>query len=253
MVRIPAGWFSMGSDRGREDERPVHRVWVDGFLMDRFEVTQAQLRRYLPAVRSRFKGDELPAEQLNWDDAAEYCNKRSEAEGLTPCYRRDAQGNWHCDFAADGYRLPTEAEWEYACRAGSGGAYFFGDEAARLGRYAWYVDNAGGKTHPVGRKRPNRWGLHDILGNVAEWCHDAYDPGAYPQGERRNPRGPVERGEDCALRGGSFKSKAQRLRSAARRGELGYKDNCENREHLGFRCVRRAPAARPQTDAAAPG
>ena len=108
---------------------------------------------------SRWKGGTNPVEQLRWSDAAKFCNKRSEAEGLQPCYDLSTL---KCNFDANGYRLPTEAEWEYACRANTATAYFFGDNPAKLGDYAWFEKNAGGKTRPVGQKRPNPWGLYDM-------------------------------------------------------------------------------------------
>ncbi|HIQ22290.1 MAG TPA: formylglycine-generating enzyme family protein, partial [Planctomycetes bacterium] len=178
MVRIPAGRFRMGSTAGEKDERPVHEVWVDAFWMDRYEVTQAQWAKlaerneFLPIDPSHFKGPNRPVEMVAWDMAALWCNERSRAEGLEPCYD---ELSGECNFEADGYRLPTEAEWEYACRAGSTGEFCFGSDPGRLGQYAWYARNASRKTHPVGLKRPNAWGLYDVHGNVAEWCSDRYD------------------------------------------------------------------------------
>ena len=116
MVLIPAGTFDMGSDKGTADEAPVHKVSVGPFWMDRYEVVQEEFKKYQRPDPSHFKGPRQPLEQINWTDAAVYCNDRSRAEGLTPCYD---EKTWECNFTADGYRLPTEAEWEYACRAGT--------------------------------------------------------------------------------------------------------------------------------------
>jgi formylglycine-generating enzyme required for sulfatase activity len=241
MVVIPAGSFEMGSRHGREDEAPVHRVTIDSFLMDRYEVTQTAFDKIgqseaLPNP-SHFKGADLPVEQVTWPQAARFCNARSRFEGLTPCYNED---NGECNFQANGYRLPTEAEWEYACRAGTDSDYSCGSEARALGDFAWFADNSGKKTHPVGQKKPNPWGLFDMHGNVAEWCQDAYDKGYYQGGPDKNPRGPAD-GKENVLRGGSWKSAADALRSAARIGETpGFSDACLARDAIGFRCVRAA-------------
>jgi formylglycine-generating enzyme required for sulfatase activity len=242
MVLIPAASFEMGSRHGGADEQPVHKVWVDSFLMDRREVTQALYEKVgrLEALPnpSHFKGQDLPVEQVTWPQAARFCNARSRFEGLRPCYNEDTGA---CDFNADGYRLPTEAEWEYACRAGTTTDYSFGNEARKLGDCAWLADNAGKKTHPVGEKKANPWGLFDMHGNVAEWCQDVYDKSYYQASPDRNPRGPAE-GKEYVLRGGSWKSAAAALRSSYRLGENpGFSDACLARDAIGFRCVRRAP------------
>jgi formylglycine-generating enzyme required for sulfatase activity len=242
MVLIPAGSFAMGSRHGRDDERPLHTVSVAAFLMDRHEVTQTEYEK-LGKVEAfpnpaHFKGPDLPVEQVTWPQAAHFCNARSRFEGLKACYNEDTA---ECDFSADGYRLPTEAEWEYACRAGSDADYSCGDER-RLGDAAWFADNADKKTHPVGQKRANAWGLFDLHGNVAEWCQDVYDRDFYKNSPERNPRGPAD-GKEYVLRGGSWKSPAAALRSAYRLGETpGFSDACLARDAIGFRCVRRAPS-----------
>ena len=238
MVLIPAGTFTMGSRRGKEDEALVHQASVDSFLMDKYEVTQAEYERQGLPNPSHFKGPDLPVEQVTWAQAASYCNTRSRAEGLKPCYNEQTS---ECDFAADGYRLPTEAEWEYSCRAGTDTDYCFGNDPGKLGQYAWYTDNAARKTHPVGRKKPNRWGLYDMHGNVAEWCNDVYDAGYYRTSPAANPRGPAD-GKQYVLRGGSWSSGAEALRSSYRLGENpGFSDACLARDAIGFRCVRKAP------------
>ena len=242
MVQIPAGSFEMGSRHGRDDERPVHKVWIDSFLMDQHEVTQAEYEK-LGQIEafpnpSHFKGSDLPVEQVSWPQAARFCNARSRAEGLQPCYNEDTG---ECDFQANGYRLPTEAEWEYACRAGMLTDWSFGGDARKLGDFAWFADNSGKKTHAVGQKRPNAWGLYDMHGNVAEWCHDVYQKDYYAQSPEKNPRGPAD-GKEYVLRGGSWKSAAEALRSAYRLGENpGFSDACLARDAIGFRCVRKAP------------
>jgi formylglycine-generating enzyme required for sulfatase activity len=186
---------------------------------------------------SKFKGDDRPAEMISWVDAARYCNARSEAEGLQPCYNEDTT----CNYDATGYRLPTEAEWEYACRAGTSRAYSFGNDPLLLNENGWFKENAGKQTHPVGKKKPNAWGLYDMHGNVAEWCNDKYGEAYYESSPVRNPRGPDE-GEMYVLRGGSWASSKDACRSAYRAADNpGFTDACFPRETIGFRCVRKGP------------
>ena len=237
MVAIPAGWFQMGSRNGKPDERPVHRVWVDAFLMDRCEITQQQYGKRVLGNPSHFKGPDRPVEQVSWADAAWFCNKRSRAEGLQPCYN---EATAECNVGAGGYRLPTEAEWEYACRAGTVADYPFGSNPRRLNDHAWFKANAAKKTHPVGTRKPNPWGLCDMHGNVAEWCNDVYETGYYAVSPARNPTGPAD-GERYVLRGGAWNSGPDTCRSAFRTGEApGFQDACFSRDAIGFRCVRKA-------------
>ncbi len=236
MVVIPGGWFEMGNN-GVPDEAPVHKVWISPFWMDRREVPQEQFRKYQISDPSHFKGPGQPLERVNWSDAATYCNERSLAEGLTPCYD---EKTWACNFDANGYRLPTEAEWEYACRAGTSTRYSFGDDVRRLPDYAWFNEDAAGKTHPPGQKRPNAWGLYDMHGNVAEWCNDRYAKDYYGRSPERDPRGP-DKGNERVLRGGSWKSSADACRSTYRASDPSINDTCLAADTIGFRCVRKPP------------
>ncbi len=237
MVMVPAGEFLMGSDRGRQDERPPHRVRLDAFLMDRTEVIQEQFRRLNLPDPSAIKGPGMPVHMVSWVQAARFCNERSRAEGLTPCYDESTA---ECDFGADGYRLPTEAEWEYACRAGTDTDYSCGNDPNRLRDYAWFAANSQGRIQPAGRKGPNRWGLYDMHGNVSEWCNDAYKPDYYRESPAENPRGPAN-GKQYVVRGGSFRQDAETIRSTRRAFDNpGFGDACLSPETLGFRCVRRA-------------
>jgi formylglycine-generating enzyme required for sulfatase activity len=238
MVLVPGGEFVMGDDGAEQDERPAHKVRVGAFYMDKYEVTQKSYEALMGANPSKYKQPERPVEQVSWFNAAKYCNMRSLREGLTPCY--DLQ-SVRCDFSADGYRLPTEAEWEYACRAGTTSAYSFGSNAADLAAYAWFKKDSQNTTHPVGQKRPNPWGLYDMYGNVAEWCYDVYDEGYYQHQAGESPTGPAS-GEERVLRGGSWAVAADACRSSARFSDApGFADVCFGYDAYGFRCVRRSP------------
>lgn len=250
MVLLPAGSFVMGSADGEPEEAPPHEVSLDAFWIDRTEVTQQQYGKLVLGNPSHFKGPDRPVEQVSWADAALYCNARSRSEGLEPCYDEESA---KCNFQADGYRLPTEAEWEYACRAGAATAYAFGADPQQLGQHAWFADNASKKTQPVARKKPNAWGLYDMHGNVAEWCNDVYEAGYYRQSPAANPPGPAD-GDKYVLRGGAWNSRPARCRAAARAGENpGFQDACFARDAIGFRCVRRANSASNTSPQRQPG
>jgi formylglycine-generating enzyme required for sulfatase activity len=235
MVLLPGGTFIMG-DEDEIDALP-HEVSVGSFYIDTHLVTQEQYEKLMEDNPSRWKGDKNPVEQMRWSDAVKYCNARSESEGHQACYDLNT---WKCNFAANGYRLPTEAEWEYACRAGTTTNYFFGDDASKLKAYAWFEDNSGSKPRPVGQKPANPWGLFDMHGNVWEWCNDFYKVDYYQESPKENPRGP-EAGETRVLRGGAWKFSAESCNSAYRYNENpGYADVCFGYDIYGFRCVRNA-------------
>jgi formylglycine-generating enzyme required for sulfatase activity len=238
MVLLPGGTFTMGDEY--EIDSPPHEVTVNAFYIDKYLVTQEQYEKLMGENPSRWKAKTNPVEQMRWSDAVRYCNARSKAEGLEPCYDLNT---WKCNFAANGYRLPTEAEWEYACRAGTTTAYFFGDDQLKLKAYAWYEDNSASKPRPVGQKPPNPWGLYDMHGNVWEWCNDFYKVDYYQESPKENPRGP-QTGETKVLRGGAWKFSAESCRSGYRYNENpGYADVCFGYDIYGFRCVRDAPTA----------
>jgi len=197
------------------DEQPQHTVKVTlPFYLGTHQVTQGQYQAVMGDNPSQFKGsDDLPVETVSWVDAVTFCNKLSEREKWTPYYRVD--GTEVTPVGGDGYRLPSEAEWEYACRAKSTTLYPFGDDAGALGEHAWYSRNSESKTHTVGQKLPNAWGLHDMLGNVWEWCADWYDENYHACSPPANPPGAP--GAACRVsRGGSWYSAPRRCRPAFR-------------------------------------
>jgi formylglycine-generating enzyme required for sulfatase activity len=197
-VLIPAGTFLMGAERGAPDEHPVHQVTISQpFYLGRYPVTQAQWAAIMQTNPSGFQGEHHPVENVSWEDIQEFIHRLNAKEGGTP------------------YRLPTEAEWEYAARAGSTAAYCFGDNASQLGEYGWYKANAGGKTHPVGKLKPNVWGLYDMHGNVWEWVQDWY--GSYPAEAVGDPQGSPS-GSSRVRRGGSWSTGAESCRLSKRNG-----------------------------------
>ena len=225
--KIPAGTFMMGSpegQEGRKDNETQHPVTISkAFYMQTTEVTQGQWKEVMGTepwkVQSFVKeGPDYAATYVSWDDAVAYCKKLSDKEGKT-------------------YRLPTEAEWEYACRAGTETAWSFGDDEKVLGDYAWYKENAWDfdekYAHQVGLKIPNAFGLYDMHGNVYEWCHDYYEEVYYKQSPEQDPQGPAS-GSFRVLRGGSWGVSSRFTRSAYRnRLDADYRDN-----RYGFRLVR---------------
>jgi formylglycine-generating enzyme required for sulfatase activity len=243
MVAIPGGRFHMGSAGGAANEQPEHEVELSPFVIDKYEVTQDQYAQLQLPNPAHFKGPRRPVEQVRWSDAALFCNERSRADGLEPCYD---EVTFACNFAASGYRLPTEAEWEYAARAGSQQVAAASGEAVPLDARACYAGNSSAQTQPAGSRRANAWGLHDLQGNVAEWCNDVYAEDYYARSATVDPRGPVE-GEKRVLRGGSWKSTEDECRVTARAADdPGISDACFARDTYGFRCVRRPNAQEAQ-------
>jgi sulfatase modifying factor 1 len=200
MVLVKGGTFMMGEEDPYQYMGPIHTVTVDSFCIGKFEVTQAEWQAIMGDNPSFYKGDNNPAEQVSWLEIIEYCNKRSEKEGLTLCYSKIGE-NIVCDFTAVGYRLPCEVEWEFACIGGEKSNNYFFSGSNDVGEVAWYEGNSGGKPHAVGGKKPNELGIYDMNGNVWEWCWDWYDEDYYKKSPAENPRGP-EKGKARTYRGG---------------------------------------------------
>ncbi len=226
LVLIPKGTFQMGSppsEQGSGDDERQHEVTLtQDYYLGAFEVTQAQYRKVMGNNPSNFQGDVVaerhpqtgrvvkegdssrhPVERVSWNDAVEFCKRLSDLPEEKKAGRV--------------YRLPTEAEWEYACRAGRKTAFSFGEESDSLGDFAWFAGNSGGKTRAVGEKKPNAWGLYDMHGNVWEWCSDWYSE--YPKGAVSDPAGPIE-SSLRVHRGGCWDFEAAFCRSARRSGDL---------------------------------
>jgi len=221
LVWIETGTFMMGSPAGEKDrfgdelQHPV--TLTKGYWLGKYPVTQEQWERVMGSNPSYFKGARNPVEEVSWDDCQEFIQELN---------RRVSGG---------GFGLPTEAQWEYACRAGSTGAYCFGDDEDRLVQYAWYPENCGHTTHPVGEKKPNAWGLHDMHGNVWEWCQDWWD--SYSSGAQTDPTGAAS-GSRRVSRGGSCGDFARLCRSADRISR--YPDDRDFNKN-GFRLTRTLP------------
>jgi formylglycine-generating enzyme required for sulfatase activity len=241
----------MGSNSGRRDEKPVHKVTVKSFSMSKYPVTQKEwfevmgttMRQLMYGEEeifmddvSRGEGDNYPMRFVSWHEAIEYCNRRSMKEGLTPVYSGSGD-NIAFDRKANGYRLPTEAEWEYAAKGGRNQTYqaFEYSGSNRADAVAWYDENSGDSTHPVGKKAPNALGLYDMSGNVWEWCWDWH--GDYTSGPQTDPVG-ASSGDTSdygrVARGGSWGSPARLVRPACR-----YNGHPNARiNDVGFRLVR---------------
>jgi len=247
MIFVKGGTFQMGSINGVTDEEPLHSVTLSDFLIANYPVTQALWKYIMEVNPSKFTGDDnLPVEQVSWYDAVEFCNKLSEKEGLHKVYniiksRKDPDNNnehdnvrWlvYCDFTVNGYRLPTEAEWEYAARGGSLSKNYTYSGSDNADDVAWYDKNSVHKTHPVGGPmQPNELGIYNMSGNVWEWCWDWY--GKYSAESQLNPSGPPT-GIDRVCRGGSKSYFIGGLRPANRGN---YPPN-DKGDFLGFRIVR---------------
>jgi formylglycine-generating enzyme required for sulfatase activity len=248
-IFVGAGSFVMGShlnERGRGNSETPHRVHVKAFYMSQYQITQEEYEALMGNNPSFFTGSNLPVETVSWFDAIEYCNRRSLQEGLNPVYtinvgridlkNRNSAMRWLVTWnqEANGYRLPTEAEWEYAAKGGNEtpGDFLFSGSNTQT-EVAWYAINSGGAPHPVGTKDPNKIGLHDMSGNVWEWCWDWY--GELTITEQFAPTG-ADAGTHRVIRGGSWADSAAYIRSAYRNSTIPSNLSMG----LGFRIVRSA-------------
>jgi formylglycine-generating enzyme required for sulfatase activity len=246
MVLVEGGTFRMGRNLGPyyDNAKPAHRVTVGSFYMARYEVTQKEWTEIMGTTVAQQKertgsslefmgeGDNYPIYAVSWYEAVEYCNRLSIKEGLIPAYRGSGD-DITCDFNATGYRLPTEAEWEYAARGGNKGFVLWKYSGGNnLDEVAWYWENGGRSTHPVGTKKPNRLGLYDMTGNVLEWCWDRYKFG-YTRENQMNPAGPSS-GAERVLRGDGWLSMASVIRLGSRGGSRPHQRYIT----VGFRVVR---------------
>jgi formylglycine-generating enzyme required for sulfatase activity len=253
MVYVQGGTFNMGSTDGQDDEKPVHQVTVSSFYICRYEVTVGEFRQFVNATGYKTQAEtgggayiwtgsaweqksdanwknpylaqnmDHPVTCVSWYDAIAYCNWRSRNEGLMPVYSVNnsfapadwSKGTVECDFKSNGYRLPTEAEWEFAARGGtkSKGYTYSGSDA--IGSVAWFWDNANKSTQQVGLEASNELGIYDMSGNVWEWCWDWYDSGYYAKSPGSDPRG-AGSGSSRVLRGGAWYNSGNYCRVAFR-------------------------------------
>lgn len=250
MKLITGGTFTMGSDKSvNVNAKPAHQVTVSSFYMDTTDVTQAQYSAVMGVNPSHFTASQNnPVESETWYDAILYCNARSKKDGRDTVYvfgtisgtaGKGCTGlaNLAYSFSKNGYRLPTEAEWEYACRAGTITDFFWGNDttAVTVGQYCWYYGNSNNSTHPVATKKPNPWGLYDMGGNVWQWCNDYY--AAYAAGASTDPVGPST-GSYRALRGAGYNLDNGLIYISSAGRDPG-NDPGTSTDRRGFRCVRR--------------
>lgn len=231
------GIFKPGIDRGEYDEYPKHTVILSDYYISKTEVTQSQWESVMGNNPSEFKGDNNPVENVNWYDALEFCNKLSEMEGFEKCYSTkkgffSSELTYQCNFEANGYRLPTEAEWEFGARGGNKSEGYKFSGSSVIYNVAWFENNSENKTNPVGTKDPNELGLFDMSGNVEEWCWDWYGEEYYKVSPYNDPKGP-DSGEKRIQRGDCYWGRY--LRVADRGSNYPERDY----QNVGFRIARK--------------
>ena len=243
MVMVEKGSFIMGNDSGNPNEKPAHEVtFTKSFLIGKYEVTYEQYDLFCQYAKKKKPMDygwgreKRPVIGINLYDEIEFCNWMSKNEKLKPCYIKIKEGqkeSWKCDFTVNGYRLPTEAEWEYAAKGGNKSKNFIYSGSDIPDEVAWYRDNSQNMTQPVGQKNPNELGIYDMTGNVLERCWDY--TGNYKKEQKTDPTGPLSgTGFFRIVRGGSWDSNKIGLTTIFRKND----DQLERRNNLGFRVVR---------------
>jgi sulfatase modifying factor 1 len=218
-VLVTGGTFKMGNnfdEAGFEDELPVHEVTVSDFYISTYEVTQSEWEAVMGSNPSTFKGKMKPVENISWFDAIKFCNKLSIKEGLKPCYEIKRNNNVVCDWTANGYRMPTEAEWEFAAIGGNESQGYLYSGSNSIDEVGFYKGNSMSMSHQTGSKKPNELRIYDMSGNVWEWCWDWYT-NSYRDLITNNPRG-VEFGVERCRRGGSWAQISKSSRSSNRLG-----------------------------------
>jgi len=224
MIACPSGTFTMGHE-DQENNQPRIETIDTPFLLGETEITQELYEKVMGTNRSEFKHPQNPVENVSWENAIKFCNKLSRLQGLDQYYTENPKSldyGWNYDSSKNGYRLPTEKEWEYAAKAGTENRWAGTDDVGKLEEYAWFKGNSNRSTHPIATKKPNEWGFYDMSGNVKEWCWDKYNP---------------KNGDASALRvyrGGSWRSNDSDLRSASR----GLNSPGSRDDDLGFRVCR---------------
>ena len=261
-VKIKGGWFEMGDRKQNGYQDFVHKVWIDDFYMDQYEVTVGMFEKFIKSTQYKTtaeqkngafilkdgnwqqqkkafwqnphfpQDDSHPVVCISWIDAVQYCNWLSVTQGLNPCYSMQDK-IISCDFRSNGYRLPTEAEWEYAARGGTKSKDFLYSGSNKADEVAWYKQNSNGQTHPGGKKKPNELGLYDLSGNAAEWCWDRNFLNYYRNSPEKNPTGP-DKGTYRVIRGGTWYMEEFGMRTDLR--DMHYPPFAGN--YYGFRLVR---------------
>ncbi|HPY97393.1 MAG TPA: formylglycine-generating enzyme family protein [Candidatus Cloacimonadota bacterium] len=234
MVQVKGGTFQMGSNEW-DFAKPIHQVTLSSFYISKYEVTQKEWQAVMGTNPAKFKGENRPIEKVSWYDAVKYCNKLSEKEKLTPVYTINGN-NVTCNWSANGYRLPTEAEWEYAAKGGNKSKGYAYSGSNNIADVAWYDKNSGKQTHEVGKKRANELGLYDMTGNVWEWCWDWHDNSYYSKSPKDDPKG-ASSATNRILRGSAWDFYEELCRVAIR---FSYAPDYSS-SLLGFRVVRRKP------------